>query len=191
MMPICLSIKIDHRDPLNIALEGLRHVHAVGVAGGSIWAFGSTEIVNGSFTSYKWPDREMKYPCSISISLIDRESSSEPEETETETLDNLEAKIAQGFCELEQIEDKAEKKYQSKSVATVRKNKIYSAKVLTEGKLVFEISGEHIQFQVDGKGATNCKFSIYGRVLSTDIEPSSGYNVELSRDTEILIRLGS
>jgi len=190
-MSICLSVKIDHRDPLNIPLEGLGYVHTVGVVGGSIWAFGRTETVNGSFTRYKWPDKAIKYPGSISISLSDMEYSTSPEEIETETLNNLETKIAQGFRDLKQIEGEAQKKIRSNSAPTVRRSSVYSAKVLIKGKPVFEISGEHIQFQVDGKGETNCKFSIYGRASSSESEPTGEYNVELSKNTELLIRLGS
>ncbi|MCB1761302.1 MAG: hypothetical protein KDI68_16140 [Gammaproteobacteria bacterium] len=176
---------------MNIELDDLFYVHAVGVIGGSIWSFGSTECKNGSYTRITWPEKIIKYPGSVSISISEIGAPTTPESFEKLTAEELENKIKRGFENLKIIEEKAKKKYQSDLEPTAKINRKKTAKVFINGEAVFEVEGEHIQFQVDYKKNGNFLFSIYGSELSSDKEPVGKYDVKLSKSTELLLRFGS
>jgi hypothetical protein len=172
-------------------MKGMGAVHAVGVVDGCIWASATSPTIDESFTSYRWADKKIKYPGSVSISITNNIKQTPPESSENETVEGLQRKIEEGFEKLKHFENKAKNYAPQRTISKHVSQRPRTVNVLLNGELVFEASGEHIQFQVDINPEEECVFSIYNRIHSSDEKPASKYHVQLSEETEILMRLGS
>jgi hypothetical protein len=172
-------------------MKGMHAVHAVGVVGGRIWASATSPTVDESFTSHRWTDKTIKYPGSVSISIANDIKPTPPESSEKETVEGLQRKIDEGFEKLEQLEIKERNYVPQRAISKHVNQQPRTINVLLNGEQVFEASGEHIQFQVYINPEEECVFSIYNRIHGSDEEPESKYHVQLSEETEILMRLGS
>lgn len=192
-MEKCLTIRVDHRESLSIKLDGSHYVHVIGVASGSLWASAASPVENGAFTSYRWDDKAINYPGSVTIGLSSTSLPTPPTSSRSETVGSLEKKMEEQTKELKQFEEKAKSRKITNTEPAVlaRKKSIRAAKVLLNGKLVFEITGEHIQFQINQKQDKGCYFTLFALASDTDTEPVGKYHEELSQDKEFLVRFGS
>lgn len=190
-MERCLVIRVNYSDTVSIGMKGIHALHAVGVVGGCIWASATSPTVDESFTSYRWADKTIKYPGSVSISITKNIKPTPPESSGKETVEGLQRKIEEGFEQLRKLEVKARNNVPPRANSKHVNQRPKTVSVLLNGEQVFEASGEHIQFQVDLNPEEECVFAIYNRIHGSDEKPESKYHVQLSDEAEILMRLGS
>ena len=187
----CIAIQLDRNEPITVALDKLGYLHVVSVAGGNVWIMAGSPDVDGAFTSYKWPELPIKDSSQVLVYLEECSEGTAPSTSEDQTISELEKRIKETSEKLKHFEEAASQVMETTDRPDENESITSSIQVFRESQPVFNVSGEHIQFEVNWKVNTEPKISVWAFDRNEDDSPKDHFASNLNGQEKYILRFGS
>jgi len=187
----CIAIQIDQHEPIFIALEKLGYLHIVGVVGGNVMVMAGSPEVDGTITSYKWPELSINNSSQVSVYLDACVEGTAPLASERQTIKELEERFREGMEKLKYYEERAVQIMETVEKPAVTRPESSSIRMFREAEPVFDASGEHVQFEINWKTDQEPKISVSARENYDDDSPKNHYVSMFNGPDKYVFRFGS